>query len=85
MEIEFNPNRVTNSTAAQPAAKASAPATTQDSASLDKTSALMAAINNVPLTRPDRVQSARAAVSTNQFPPDEILKAVAALIAENIQ
>jgi hypothetical protein len=85
MEIEFNPNRITSSTASQPAAKSSAQAPKQDSASLGKTDALKSAINNVPLVRLEKVDSARAAVSDTKFPPDEVLKAVANLIAENIQ
>jgi hypothetical protein len=53
--------------------------------SLGKTDALKSAINNIPLVRPEKVDAARAAISDTKFPPDEVLKAVAALIAENIQ
>jgi hypothetical protein len=85
MEIEFNPNRITGSAASQPVAKSGAPAPRQDSASLGKTDALKSAINNIPLVRPEKVDAARAVISDTKFPPDEVLKAIAALIAENIQ
>ena len=85
MEIEFNPSRVGNPPAAPPVAKSRAPAAGGDSASLDKTSALKAAIDNISLVRPEKVDAARAAVSDTKFPPDEVLKAVASLIAEKMQ
>jgi len=85
MEIEFNPSRVGNSPAAQPAAKGRAPASVGDTAALDKTSALKAAINGISLVRPEKVDAARAAVADTKFPPDQVLKAIAALIAEKMQ
>jgi hypothetical protein len=85
MEIEFNPSRVGNPPAAQPANINRAPATGGDSASLDKTSALKTAINGIPLVRPEKVAAARALVADAKFPPDEVLKAVASLIAEKMQ
>jgi hypothetical protein len=85
MEIEFNPSRVGNPPAAQPATKSRAPAATGgDSASLDQTSALKAAINDISLVRPEKVDAARASVSDTKFPPDAMLKAVAALIAKKM-
>jgi hypothetical protein len=46
---------------------------------------LKSAINSIPLVRPEKVAAARAALSDTKFPPDEVLKAVANLIAENLQ
>ena len=86
MEIEFNPSRVGNPPAAQPATKNLAPAAASaDSASLDQTSALKAAINDISLVRPEKVEAARSLASDTKFPPDEVLKAVATLIAEKMQ
>jgi hypothetical protein len=85
MKIEFNPSRATGATASQSATKGVAPVSQQDSASLGATDALKSAINNIPLVRPEKVDSARAAVSDTHFPPDAMLKAVASLIAEKIQ
>ena len=85
MEIEFNPSRVGNSPAAQPAAKGRTPPSGGDTASLDKTSTLKAAINDISLVRPEKVDAARAAVADTKFPPDHVLKAIAALIAEKMQ
>ena len=85
MEIEFNPSRVGNSPAAQPTAKGRAPAPGGDSASLDKTSALKAAIDNISLVRPEKVDAACASVADTKFPPDAMLKAIATLIGEKMQ
>jgi hypothetical protein len=85
MEIEFNPSRIGNPPAAPPVAKSRAPAPGGDTASLDKTSALKAAIDNISLVRPEKVDAARTAISDTKFPPDAMLKAIATLIAENIQ
>ena len=85
MEIEFNPSRVGNAPAAQSAARSRAPEPGGDSVSLDQTSAFKAAINDISLVRPEKVDAARTAVADTKFPPDEILKAVAALIAEKMQ
>ena len=84
MEIEFNPSRVGSSPATPPVAAPRAPAVGGDSASLEKTSALKAAINDIPLVRPEKVDAARASVSDTKFPPDAMLKAIAALIAEKM-
>ena len=85
MEIKFNPSRIGNPPAVPPSAASRAPAAGGDSASLDKTGALMAAIDNISLVRPEKVDAARASVSDTKFPPDEVLKAVASLIAEKMQ
>ena len=85
MEIEFNPSRVGNSPAAQPVAKSRAPAPVGDSASLDKTSVLKAAIDNISLVRPEKVDAARASVADTKFPPDAMLKAIASLIAQKME
>jgi len=85
MEIEFNPSRISNQPAAQPAAKNRAPAAEGDTAFLDKTSALKAAIGNISLVRPEKVAAARSAISDTKFPPDAMMKAISSLIAEKIQ
>jgi hypothetical protein len=35
--------------------------------------------------RPEKVDAARASVADTKFPPDEVLKAIASLIAEKMQ
>lgn len=84
MEIEFNPSRVGNSPAAKPVAKGRAPASAGDSASLASTDALKQSINDISLVRQEKVDAARAKVFNTQFPPDEVLKAIASLIAERM-
>jgi len=86
MEIEFNPSRIGKTPAApQPAAPGRAAAAATDSASLDQTANLKAALDKIPEVRPGKVEAARAAIADGKFPPDEILKAVASLIAEKMQ
>jgi hypothetical protein len=85
MNIEFNTRRITGSAAAQPVGKSKAAAATGDTVSLGNTGALKAAISNIPLVRPEKVDAARAAVSGTVFPPDEVLKAVASLLAEKMR
>jgi hypothetical protein len=85
MEIEFNPNRVGNPPAVRPVAKSRVTASGGDSASLDKTSVLKAAIDDISLVRPEKVYAARALLSDTKFPPDAMMKAIATLIADKMQ
>ena len=85
MEIEFNPSRVGGSPATPPVAVNRAAAAGGDSASLDQANALKASINNISLVRPDKVDAARISVTDIKFPPDAMLKAIAALIAEKME
>jgi hypothetical protein len=85
MKIEFNPNRVTSSAAVQPAARSQAAGTAGDTVTLDKTDTLKAAIGNISLVRPEKVDAARALLSDTNFPPDHVLKAIASLIAEKME
>jgi len=84
MEIKFNPS-IGNTAANQPVARANAPAASQDNVSLDKTSALKTALENISLVRPEKVDAARAAVADQKFPPDEMLNSLASFLAEKIQ
>jgi len=85
MNIEFNPNRITGPAAGQPVAKSDAPAPQQDTASLGKADELKSAINNIPLVRPEKVAAAREAISDAKYPPDSMLRAISALIAEKLK
>ena len=84
MQIEFNPSRVSNIPATQPVAQGPAASPPGDSVSLDQTNALKTAINSISVVRPEKVESARAAVADPTYPPDEVLKAISTLIAENL-
>ena len=85
MEIEFNPSRIGRPTAPQSPANSRAAAVSLDSASLEQTDALKAAVNKIPDVRAEKVQAARAAVADSKFPPDEILRAVSSLIAQKME
>jgi hypothetical protein len=85
MEIEFNPSHPAGSSASQPAA-GNRPAMLQpEPMSLGNAEALKAAVNNLPLSRSEQVDRASALVSDAAYPPEEILNAVAGLLAKNIQ
>lgn len=85
MKIEFNPNRAINPTTAQPTAQPQAAQPAGDTASLGNSDALKAAVNNVSLVRADKVAAASALVANPNFPTDTMLKAVASIIADNIE
>lgn len=69
----------------QPAAQNTTAPSTGDTASLGNTEALKTALNNIPLIRPDKVDAARAAVSDAQYPSEQVMNALAAFLAKNIQ
>jgi len=88
MEIEFNPNVTSGLSAVPPggaAGQSGAAAPGQDTASLSNSDALKSAINTISPVRPEKVQSAQAAVSDAKYPPDDLLSAVANLMGEKIQ
>ncbi len=84
MEIEFNPSRAASPMANQPVAKGrSAPP--PESMSLGNAEALKTAVNNIPLSRSEQVDRARALVSDPSYPPADLLNAIAGVLAKNIQ
>lgn len=84
MEIEFNPSRAASSPVNQPTAKSQSKPLLE-SMSPGNAQALKTAVNNLPLSRADQVERARALVSDAAYPSNDVLNAVANLLAKNIQ
>ena len=85
MDIKLNAIRIGTSAAGQPVAKSRGRTAGQENTALGQTDSLKAALDRIPVVRPEKVDAARAAVSNADFPSDEALKSVASLIADKIQ
>ncbi|HZT23694.1 MAG TPA: hypothetical protein VFB55_12385 [Verrucomicrobiae bacterium] len=87
MQIEFDPGRIGPFSSALPTVKGrtAAPAPLGDQAALEHTGALQSALNEALPVRAEKVAAARAAVADTNFPPEAMMKAIAALLAQNIQ
>ena len=83
MEIELNPSRVTGSPVRPPTPQ-SRPAAPPETMPPGNAQALKTALNQLPPSRPDQVDRARALVSDAAYPTDEVLNAVAGLLARNL-
>jgi hypothetical protein len=81
MEIEFNTSRIGQPDLAQAVGKPTASKPVSDAASFPSATSLEAALNNVPATRPEKVQLAKALVANVQFPPNDVLDRIAVLLA----
>ena len=83
MEINFSPNQV-------PLAPINVPAKGQQSPSVSEAPPLQAMselqrkLNDLPVTRPDKMQAVQQALSDVKYPPDELLNGIAHLLAIKI-
>ncbi len=82
MEIEFSPNQLQVSRAGTlskgtPAKSGSS----SESAPLQGVAELQSQLNELALSRPERVDAVRPALSGGQYPPDELLNGIAHLLA----
>ena len=85
MEIEFNPSRApttgyTDFVKRQGAAQASA-----QNAAPEGAASLASKLNDIPLSRPEKVSQAQAVVSDEKYPPYDLMDRIAVLIAARIQ
>lgn len=82
MEIEFSPNQipVTRATSLTKPAPAK-PSSAADAPSLQGVADLQSKLNQMALTRPDKMDAARSALADVQYPPDELLNGIAHLLA----
>ena len=82
MEIEFSPSQL-------PAPRASSPVTGAPTASASVSQApalqgmaeLQNKLNQLALTRPDKIDAVRNALADVQYPPEELLNGIAHLLA----
>jgi hypothetical protein len=84
MEIDFNPSQPAGPTPvgqvkARPQAVAAG-----DSSQTQGVAELQRKLNDLALTRPDKMAAARQALADVKYPPDELLNGIAHLLAINL-
>ena len=85
--MEINPNRSVNpvTPAAEPAkAKAVTPAPVEGDASFEQSAYLRTALTAAPDTRAEVVIRAENLVASSSYPPTEVIKRIANLLAANL-
>jgi len=85
--MEINPNRSVKPvrSAAEPAkAKPATPGPAEADASFEQSASVRAALNAVPDTRAEVVIRAENLVASASYPPSEIIKRIANLLAANL-
>ncbi len=81
MEIEFSPGQLPPARAAgAPRSAAVTPRTDADQ-SFQGTAELQRKLNELALTRPEKMAAARAVISEVKYPPDDLLNSIAHLLA----
>jgi hypothetical protein len=81
MEIEFSPSQLPAPRASTPVKGAIAPSAATAAAPPQGMAELLSKLNDIPLTRPDKMAALQPAVSNLQYPPDQILNSIAHLLA----
>jgi hypothetical protein len=84
MEIEFNPSRVGQPESAPPTVRSGPVRANRAEAPFPNTDAVEATLRDIPLARPGKVEQVKPLVSDLQYPPDQMLDGIAALLAMNI-
>ena len=85
MHIEFNPSRPTGPGASQSVTRRTPEVADSEAASFEQTRALEQKLSQVPDSRPDQVDRARALVADVQYPPQEMMNRIASLLALHIK
>jgi hypothetical protein len=84
MEIEFNTNKLSKAEPAQPVSRQEAVRrVTEDT--FQQTHALEARLKELPVVRPEKVEQAKTLVTDVQYPPDQVLRSLANLLAMKLQ
>lgn len=81
MEIEFSPSQLPAPRANAQIEGATRPPAATASAPPQGIAELQQQLNNLALTRPDKMAALQPAVSSLQYPPDQILDSIANLLA----
>ncbi len=84
MQIQLNPFRPTGSPV-RPPPPPSRSAPPLQAVSPGATNSLRSALDQLPLSRPEEVDRARALISDAAYPTDQVLNVVAGLLAQNLQ
>jgi hypothetical protein len=83
MNINFNPSAIPKTEPTQPPARSDAAAAT-DGTAFEATSALTNKLSSLPAVRSEKVAQAKALVSHQQYPPNDVMDRIAVLLATNI-
>jgi hypothetical protein len=81
MEIDFSPNQVAATRANLPVKGAVTPAATSQDPPLQGMAELQRKLNELALTRPDKMTAAQQVISDVKYPPEELLNGIAHLLA----
>ncbi|HEY9508316.1 MAG TPA: hypothetical protein VIV82_00495 [Verrucomicrobiae bacterium] len=81
MEIDFNAKPIRKPDPAEPAVRPNTAAPADGNAAFKKIDALEAQLKALPQIRPEKVEEARALVANVQYPPEQVLKSLATLLA----
>ena len=81
MEIEFNTSRIAKREVAPPATRSADAPSATDTTSFTATNSLDTQLQNVPAARVDKVALAKSLITNPNYPPQELLDRIAALLA----
>jgi hypothetical protein len=84
MEINVNPGRIPDPGAGQPITRKETAPPVTDAPSFEHSRNLERALQEVPLTRPEKVAHARAVLSDVKYPPNALLDSIANLLATHL-
>ena len=84
MEVEFNTERVSQTSLTPPVSRTVAAASASDTASFPTTDSLLAKLKDIPMIRESKIAQAQALLSNGEYPPEDILDRIAVLIAANV-
>jgi hypothetical protein len=84
MEIEFSPSRLPAPRESTQVKGGPAPSATNEPPPLQGMAELQQKLNDLALSRPDKVDSLRPVISGVKYPPEELLNGIAHLLAIHI-
>jgi hypothetical protein len=81
MQIDFNPNQAPSARVSGPTRMRPVETASGDDANLQGVTDLQQKLQDLPLSRPEKVAAAAQRLSNVQYPPDELLNRIAQLLA----
>lgn len=84
MEVEFNVGLAANNPVSQPSVSRESTPPAASAMSFENTQALEQTLQEVPVVRPEAVERAAALLSDANYPSDDVLDRVAAVLSQNI-
>ncbi|HEU5125181.1 MAG TPA: hypothetical protein VFW05_14095 [Verrucomicrobiae bacterium] len=81
MEIDFNAKPIRKPESAEPVVRPDPVPPVEGNAAFKKIDALEAQLKALPQIRPEKVEEARALIANVQYPPEQVLKSLATLLA----